>query len=85
MSVSNKKDKRTMVNLNSDAVAALASVEKALCKIFERIEIDGKCTNTVPILLPRQVQKSLALLLKNREAAGIRTSNPFFFALQIVQ
>ena len=72
--------KGTMINLNSDAVTALAPVEKNLCQLFERVKIVGKNNNTVPILLPKQVQQSLHLLKKHRREAGIRETNRYFFA-----
>ena len=79
MTVEDFSDK-CKVDLSSDALEELSSMERSLCKIFTRVEIKGKRERTVPVLLTHKMLKAIHLLLQFGSEGGIRLTNSYFFA-----
>ena len=52
------------VDLSSDALETLSSMERSLFKIFTRVELNGKRGRTVPVLLTHKMLKAIYLLLQ---------------------
>ena len=63
-----------------EIVESLSPVEKMMCKTFSRIQIRGKKGRTVPVLLTPEIEKSIGVLLKYREMAGVHVNNKYLFA-----
>ncbi|XP_033638514.1 uncharacterized protein LOC117299161 [Asterias rubens] len=61
---------------------ALTSWEKTLCKLLWRIEIIGKRSRTVVVLLTDGMKRALDLLTCKRAEAGIDVNNVYLFALR---
>jgi len=66
--------------VSSDVQSSLSRLEQELCKIFIRIEIEGKRGRTVPVLINGEMQRALKLLVDNRTHAGVPLDNPYLFA-----
>ncbi|XP_033106285.1 uncharacterized protein LOC117108397 [Anneissia japonica] len=60
---------------------ALSEWEKALCRVLWRVEIIGKRSRTVPVLLTSEMKYAMEFLTSKRLAAGITDSNKYVFAL----
>jgi len=72
---------RKKPDTSSDACHALNTVEAGLCKIFTRVEVEGKRGRTVPVLLQQNTEAALQLLHAKRVECGIRTDNQYVFAM----
>ncbi|XP_030833631.1 uncharacterized protein LOC115926148 [Strongylocentrotus purpuratus] len=57
----------------------LTKWEKALCNVVWRVEINGKCNNTVPVLLTDDMKGSIDLLMEKRSQV-VNDGNPYLFA-----
>ncbi|KAK0131235.1 hypothetical protein N1851_034057 [Merluccius polli] len=78
MSVSSFSARQTWSH--PDVELALTDLEKKLCHHFQRIEIKGKRGRKVPLLLTPEMQASMDLLNKTRNACEVPENNAFFFA-----
>ncbi|XP_071853109.1 uncharacterized protein [Apostichopus japonicus] len=58
---------------------SLSDFEKELCRTFKRVEIVGKKGRTVPVLLTKEMEESMSLLLSSRENVGVSAENPYMF------
>ena len=65
--------------MSNDVLHSLSRLEQELCRIFERVEIIGKRGRTVPVLLDKEIQDSLSLLLPLRMRAGVPEDNTYLF------
>jgi hypothetical protein len=72
---------RTKSSMSSDAQQALEPLERSLCKLFTRVEIEGKRGRTVPVLLKTETEKALELLEKMRSVCGVKENNEYMFAM----
>ncbi|XP_064648164.1 uncharacterized protein LOC135500562 [Lineus longissimus] len=63
-----------------DVLQALSPLEKELCTKLRRIEIVGKKTSTVPMLITAQMQAWIELVIETRDKVGIPPDNQFLFA-----
>ncbi|XP_071831513.1 uncharacterized protein [Apostichopus japonicus] len=59
--------------------ACLSKFERELCKTFTRIEIIGNKGNTVPVLLTKQMEDTVDLLISLRQKVGVNPDNKFLF------
>ena len=58
---------------------SLSDFEKELCRKFKRVEIVGKKGRTVPVLLTKEMEESMTLLLSSREKVGVSVENAYMF------
>jgi len=65
--------------VNEEVKASLSSFERRLCLSFKRVEVRGKRGRRVPILLTREVENAINLLIKLRKDVGVNPDNPFIF------
>ncbi|PIK62519.1 hypothetical protein BSL78_00525 [Apostichopus japonicus] len=65
---------------NGVAVEGLSKLEQELCKVLWRVEIIGKKTRTVPVLMTNELTEALDLLYQRRREAGVLETNPYIFA-----
>ena len=65
---------------NSEIESSLNTIEQNLCKILTRVEIQGKNSNNVPVLLTPHVKESIDTLLKYRKYVGVSEGNNYLFA-----
>ncbi|XP_071833308.1 uncharacterized protein [Apostichopus japonicus] len=65
---------------NGVAVEGLSKLEQELCKVLWRVEIIGKKTRTVPVLMTNELKEALDLLYQRRREAGVLETNPYIFA-----
>ncbi|XP_063223326.1 uncharacterized protein LOC134531559 [Bacillus rossius redtenbacheri] len=63
----------------SDTFKTLTESEKALTQKLKRIEIRGKKGRKVPVILTKDMQSSINLLLSSREACGVSKNNKYLF------
>lgn len=63
-----------------DIMEFLTPLEQKLSSVLKRIEVVGKRSRTVPILLTPEVEKWLNLLVSTREQVGVHPHNIFMFA-----
>lgn len=66
--------------VHSDLTLGLSELEQKLCQHFQRIEIRGKRSRKVPILLTPDMMSSMEALVEHRRACGVPDENPFFFS-----
>ena len=55
-----------------------------MSKLFARVELRGKRDRVVLMLLTEQIQSAIDLLVRFRTSAGVRKSNDFVFAMQLL-
>jgi hypothetical protein len=72
---------RTRSDMGTDAQKALEPMEQGLCKLFTRVEVEGKRGRTVPILLRKETESALQLMEHTRQVCGIKADNPYVFAM----
>ncbi|XP_022106564.1 uncharacterized protein LOC110987795 isoform X2 [Acanthaster planci] len=60
---------------------ALSEFEKALCRVLWRVEIIGKRSRTVAVLLTADMKKAMDTLTAKRSSAHISEDNVYLFAL----
>ena len=70
-------DKKTV--LNDEVSESLTEFERQLCDSFKRIEIRGKKNKMVAILLTREMERAIDLLIKLRHEVKINPDNPYLF------
>ena len=69
-------------NLNVDITHSLSKTEKALCKEFRIVDIEGKRGKRVPVLLTKNLQNQIDKLLSLRTSVGVTRTNPYVFGRQ---
>lgn len=67
--------------VSSDSQKALGTLEQSLCKMFARIEVEGKRGRTVPKLLKKEAESALQLLENTRQQYGVKVDNQYMFAV----
>jgi hypothetical protein len=67
-------------NVSEDIEGCLSEVERALCREFRLIYIEGKRGRKVPVLLTKAAQSQVNLLISKRGSVGIPVANKFLFA-----
>ena len=77
--------RKTLTNPSKAAQKVMKLMEKKLCALFEHVEITGSRNQTVPILIPHHVRRSIDTLIQFREAANIRSDNTYIFARKMSQ
>ncbi|XP_074527257.1 uncharacterized protein LOC141790983 [Halichoeres trimaculatus] len=60
--------------------ASVSEMERAMCGLFTRIDIRGKCGRTVPIFLKPSFESALELLVDVRKVCGVSEKNLYLFA-----
>ncbi|XP_070826723.1 uncharacterized protein [Chaetodon trifascialis] len=71
---------RNRTELNPDIMMCLTELERKLAKHFDRVEIRGKRSRMVPVLLTPDMITAMDLLVKNRNECQVRTENVYLFA-----
>nr|XP_043879455.1 uncharacterized protein LOC122767933 isoform X2 [Solea senegalensis] len=71
---------RNRTELNPDIMMGLTELEKNLAKHFDRVEIRGKRSRMVPVLLTPDMVAAMDLLIKNRIECQVHTENVYLFA-----
>ena len=66
--------------LNPDIMMCPSELEKKLAKHFDRVEIHGKRSRMVPVLLTPDMIAAMNLLVKNRNKCQVHTDNIYLFA-----
>ena len=72
--------KKNQKPANADILRSLSPVEQELVSSFTRVEIQGKCGCTVPILLTRQMVEEVQALINWRCVANMAQGNPYVFS-----
>lgn len=70
---------RKKSNVLDDMDVSVSDLERAMCKLFVRVDIRGSSGRIVPILLKPSFVSALELLLESRETCGVPSKNPFVF------
>ena len=75
----------TYINRNKIPVSTkgydfLTALEQQLARNFSVIEIQGKCSRKVPLLLTDSMLALMDVLKNTRDKVRVRQSNPYFFA-----
>jgi len=65
----------------SDMYTSLSKKNKEIAEKYIRFCITGKLGRIVPVLLSKDLFKSINLILKFRKEAGVSTKNPYVFGL----
>jgi len=74
-------NKRSKDNLSVEDIAdSLSEVERVLCRTMSRVEIRGKHSRIVPVILTPQMVTAIDLLNSTRNSVGISEANPYVFA-----
>ncbi|CAJ1048439.1 uncharacterized protein LOC119023775 isoform X5 [Xyrichtys novacula] len=71
---------RNRSQLNPDIMMCLSDLEKKLAKHFDRVEIRGKRSRMVPVLLTPDMISAMDLLVKNRHQCQVHAENAYLFA-----
>lgn len=66
--------------LNRDIMMCLSELERKLTKHLERVEIHGKRSRMVPVLLTPDMITAMNLLVENRSKCDVPTENVYMFA-----
>ena len=66
---------------NEEIKKSLSNFELQLCKYFKRLEIRGKRGRKVPLLITKELESAIHLLVKLRESVGVNSNNKFVFAI----
>ena len=66
---------------NADVYASLSKFEKELVKKIKLVEVRGKRGRKVPILISKEMEKNIMLLINLRCNVGVNLLNPFIFAI----
>ena len=66
--------------MNKQILDSLKGLELAIIKRIELIEVPGKKTRKVPILVTEEAKEAMETLKKTRDSADIPITNPSFFA-----
>ncbi|KAF7645898.1 hypothetical protein LDENG_00196890 [Lucifuga dentata] len=70
---------RDLTELNPDIVMSLSEIERRLAAHFERVEIRGKRSRKVPVLLTPNMIAAMDLLAKKKEECQIPKENIYMF------
>ncbi|XP_074494954.1 uncharacterized protein LOC141769611 isoform X1 [Sebastes fasciatus] len=70
---------RKKSSLHDGMDVSVSDLEKKMCGFFTRVDIQGKCGGTVPVLLKPSFLSAMELLVEVREACGVPSQNPFLF------
>ena len=65
--------------INDEVKESLSQFELKLCKSFKRIELRGKRGRKVPLLLTKEMENGMKLLISLRKEVGTNPENPFVF------
>lgn len=71
---------RNQSELNPDIMMCLTELEKKLAKHFDRVEIRGKRSRMVPVLLTPDMIVAMNHLVKKRNVCQVHTDNIYLFA-----
>lgn len=71
---------RNRTELNPDILICLTELEKKLANHFDRVEIRGKRSRMVPVLLTPDMIAAMDLLIKYRNDCQVSTENIYLFA-----
>lgn len=71
---------RNHEELNPDIMMGLTEFEQKLAKHFERVEIRGKRSRMVPVLLTPNMIAAMELLVENRNQCQVLRENEYLFA-----
>lgn len=71
---------RNGTELDPDIMIGLTKFERKLAKHFDRVEIRGKRSRMVPVLLTPDMIAAMELLAKARSECQVRTENVYLFA-----
>ncbi|XP_051734581.1 uncharacterized protein LOC127504143 isoform X42 [Ctenopharyngodon idella] len=71
---------RNRTELNPDIMMGLTEFERKVAKYFDRVEIRGKRSRMVPVLLTPDMITAMDLLIKNRNECQVHTENVYLFA-----
>ncbi|XP_026001400.1 uncharacterized protein LOC113008292 isoform X2 [Astatotilapia calliptera] len=71
---------RNRTELNPDIMIGLTEFERKLAKHFDRVEIRGKRSRMVPVLLTPDMITAMELLAKARSECQVHTENVYLFA-----
>ncbi|XP_030607071.1 uncharacterized protein LOC115795355 [Archocentrus centrarchus] len=71
---------RNCTELNPDIMMCLNELERKLAKYFDRVEIRGKRSRMVPVLLTPDMIIAMNLLMENRSKCQVPTENVYLFA-----
>lgn len=71
---------RNRTELNPDIMMGLSEFERKVAKHFDRVEIRGKRSRKVPVLLTPDMIRAMELLMKNRNECQVHTENVYLFA-----
>ena len=70
---------------HGDIKLCLTSFELDLCEYFKRVEIQGKRGRKVPVILTRQLEAAIGVIIKLRAAVGVNVNNQYVFAIPMMQ
>lgn len=65
---------------NEEVMRSLQPMERTLLKRLDLVQIPGKKSRKVPMLITDDVKEGIDMLNLNRDAVGIPSTNPFCFA-----
>jgi len=71
---------RNRTELNPDIMMGLTEFETKVAKYFERVEIRGKRSRMVPVLLTPDMIAAMDLLIKKRSECQVHRENVYLFA-----
>ncbi|XP_057707363.1 uncharacterized protein LOC130926131 isoform X2 [Corythoichthys intestinalis] len=75
---------RNRAELNPDIMMCLSELERKLAKHFDRVEIRGKRSRMVPVLLTPSMISAMEFLVNKRNDCQVDTKNVYLFARPIV-
>lgn len=77
----NDFEKRRNGDMNDEIKKSLSAFELKLCSIFKRIEVRGKRGRKVPLIITKEMEKAMVLLINLRNSVGVNPQNPFVFSV----
>lgn len=70
---------------HDDVKESLSPFELKLCEYFKRIEIRGKRGRKVPVLITKQLEGALNVIINLRGTVGVNENNKYVFAIPTMQ
>ena len=68
-------------NMNDEVRKSLSAFELKLCNSFQRVELRGKRGRKVPLLITREAEKAIKLIIELRSIVGVSSDNRYVFSV----
>ena len=68
-----------MSDINEEVKKSLSAFEVQLCRSFTKIDVRGKRGRKVALLLTKEVESGINLMIKMKSDVGVHVENPYVF------